>query len=121
MESDGRDYFQVQTHVFSLAQSGDITPFCCPSNRSGFYQKYSVPLSQRPYLSSQSALDLQAYKAQADVVLAASANLNDTKKMIMEYFDFKVSSFTGGGSFINFALKQNWTSWKLATFLADDV
>jgi hypothetical protein len=34
-----------------------------------------------------------AYKAQADVVLQAQANLNDTQKMVTELFDSKINGF----------------------------
>jgi hypothetical protein len=77
----GQTVFTVQQ--FAVPQYGRLTPFSYASPT-----QFTVP----PPVSSN-VHNFAAYRRQADQVLAASANLNDTRKMTAEFFNDTVPSY----------------------------
>ena len=78
---EGKTVFTVQQ--FAVPQYGRLKPFSYASPA-----QFTVP----PPVSSD-VHNREAYRRQADQVLAASANLNDTQKMTAELFNDTVPSY----------------------------
>jgi len=88
LETNGYGYFQFQTHITAQARRGDkLYPYSMSAEK--FFQKFTLKKKPYPSQSRFTDSDLQAYKAQADQVLAVSANLTDKQKMLAEFFDVK--------------------------------
>lgn len=87
----GNGLFQIQKYV--TPQWGLTKPYSFPRKD---LKKYRVPEPTNSDYKKNRA----GYKAQADEVLAASANLTDQKKMLVEFFNHKNQSLGRSAEFI---------------------
>lgn len=105
----GFGIFQVQTFV--TPQWGLVTPYSFPKQH--VKAKYRAPKPKASNFQGNRA----AYKAQADEVLEASANLTDHQKMVAEFFDYKNQSLGRAGDFIRRRDGQSLEEWIQYDFL----
>lgn len=116
LETNGVGYFRPQTHIAAHLAAGRVTPFSHP--REAFYAKYAPKDSKfnAPY-PLQDVLDMEGYKAQADVVIEELSKINDTQKMLAELFDVKPVGF-GLVPIGQYIARNNWNMFQAVGFYA---
>lgn len=106
LETNGMGYFTVQSHI--TPQAGRAAPLLA---NASYIAAATAPPPYKGAAGSKTNL-----KAQAQVVLEATAALDDTKKMLAEYFNDKVAFVSTLTVAVSAALK-----WDTATHLAAEM
>lgn len=87
METNGKGYFTIQTHITPQAQNA---AFKLGASALQSDPGASIGRLEEPWVEP---VDMDEYRRLTDEVLEVSANLTDEQKMLAEYFDNKFMSF----------------------------